>query len=57
MISGIPGSGTTAHEFVNSPLPFRRTPSHICLKPAGAGDDRGRLTDINAIRGNPMKMP
>jgi hypothetical protein len=57
MISGIPGWGATAHEFVNSPLPFRRTPSHICLKLAGAGDDRGRLTDINAIRGNPMKMP
>ena len=26
----------TAHEFVNSPLPFRQTPSHICPKPARA---------------------
>jgi hypothetical protein len=37
-------------------LPFRELRAHICAKPT-EGDDRGRLRNVNADRGYPMKMP
>ena len=54
---GIPRRSATAHEFVNSPLPFGQAPSHICPKPARASVTTvGCLRNVNATSGNPMKM-
>ena len=51
LVSRIHRTRATAHEFVKTPLPFPESPSHI------SGDGRVRLTNVNAVRGYPMKMP
>src|SRR3954465_3443328 len=52
-------AGGSAHEIVNSPLPVRGLASHIWVRPAPApaDNDRCRLRNVNAVIGNPMKMP
>src|SRR6478736_5517632 len=59
LLTGRRQAGQGAHEIVKSPLSFSRPASHICLKPAAtsARDDHYRLRNVNAVIGNPMKMP
>jgi hypothetical protein len=34
-----------------------RRDAHICVKPEKRATNRGRLRNVNAVRGYPMKMP
>src|SRR5579883_928764 len=53
---GFLATAPPAHDFVRSPLPFARLPSHICLKPARSTRwhrRRSALRNLNAIGGKP----